>query len=110
MRYLSGKSHKMQLKEHFIFTDSESSVLKRFEKYFEDILNYFSIRSKDLREAFIKEVQSKFNKSIDTTLIECLNELQLSYISKKNNKNKSKRMKKLSKKKIIHKVSFKFIF
>ena len=44
-----------QVPRHFMFADSESTILKNFKNNFGGILDNFNLRPKDLREALLKE-------------------------------------------------------
>ena len=44
-----------QVVGHFMFADSESTILKKFKNNFGGILDNFNLRPKDLREASFKE-------------------------------------------------------
>ena len=50
-----------QVAGHFMFADSESSILKKFKNNFGGILDNFNLRPKDLREASFKEKDRELN-------------------------------------------------
>ena len=53
---------------HFIFTDSKSSIDKKFKSNFGGILNKFNLRPKDLREISLNERNSGVNMIKTMTL------------------------------------------
>ena len=55
---------------HFMYTDSESAIIKKFKRNFGGILNKFNLRPKDIRELSLKEKNSGLNMIKEMSLID----------------------------------------
>ena len=55
---------------HFMYTYSESAIIKKFKRNFGGILNKFNLRPKDIRELSLKEKNSGLNMIKEMSLID----------------------------------------
>ena len=55
---------------HYMYTDSESAIIKKFKRNFGGILSKFNLRPKDIRELSLKEKNSGLNMIKEMSLID----------------------------------------
>ena len=84
-----------QVVGHFMFADSEFTILKKFESCFGGTMENFNLKPKDLRETCFNEKNNWYNEDKEEFIIDIFGQEQYSNKSKhlKINSNYSKKQK-----------------